>query len=248
MTYKDHYTYRDMEHSKKIMAQIIYDKYEPQSIVDVGCGNGALLEEILLLDNDIKCQGYDYSPYIDYRSHGNLAITKLNLENMDDVLQLIKFNNSLSKKQFDLGICLEVAEHLDILYSSLLIDFLCSLSDTIIFSAALPMKYAKNNNHVNLQWPEYWQKLFWAHGFIGMISIRNKFLQNNVADAYCETILTFIHSPTLTQYFEFEPIRETIHRRHYAIMNNRMLKDYLVHRYRKFWYNRFGAEIQKDQY
>lgn len=71
----------------------------------------------------------------------------------------------LIHKDFDNAIilCLEVAEHIEEKYADVLIDNLCKLGDTIIFSAAIP--FQGGNNHVNEQWQTYWAKKFYEKGF-----------------------------------------------------------------------------------
>ena len=67
-------------------------------------------------------------------------------------------------KRFDLAICLEVAEHLPVSAASGLIATLAAHSDAILFSAAPPGQTGQN--HINCQWPRYWQDLFNVHGYI----------------------------------------------------------------------------------
>ena len=66
-------------------------------------------------------------------------------------------------RQFDLVLCLEVAEHVEEIHAPTLIASLCRHSDTIFFSAAAPFQLG--DNHVNCQWPSYWQGLFNELGF-----------------------------------------------------------------------------------
>lgn len=66
-------------------------------------------------------------------------------------------------RQFDAALCLEVAEHLDEQHAPTLIDALTHHSDCVIFSAACPGQ--RGQNHINCQWPEYWQRLFNERGF-----------------------------------------------------------------------------------
>ena len=65
--------------------------------------------------------------------------------------------------EYDLCLCLEVAEHLHPSRAEPLVEYLCSLSDHVLFSAAIP--YQGGNGHINEQWQEYWAELFYANGF-----------------------------------------------------------------------------------
>jgi len=68
------------------------------------------------------------------------------------------------KRRFDVGMCLEVAEHLEPEYGKILIEILTKHADTILFSAACPGQ--PGQHHVNCQWPVYWQELFNHCGFV----------------------------------------------------------------------------------
>lgn len=91
--------------------------------------------------------------------------------------------------KFEYVLNLEVAEHIEERYADVLIDNLCSLGDTIIFSAAIP--YQGGNNHVNEQWQTYWEKKFNERGYYGVINseIRNN---KNVCLWYRQNIVIYI--------------------------------------------------------
>lgn len=75
----------------------------------------------------------------------------------------------LSRK-FDLVICLEVAEHLIESSASTLVESLCRHGENIIFSAAIPGQGGQN--HLNEQWPDFWQQKFAHHGYGCVDAIR----------------------------------------------------------------------------
>jgi hypothetical protein len=62
-----------------------------------------------------------------------------------------------------LVLCLEVAEHLEYLYADQLVDTLCALGDTILFSAAIPGQGGVQ--HYNEQWQSYWADKFALRNF-----------------------------------------------------------------------------------
>ena len=66
-------------------------------------------------------------------------------------------------RKFDLCICLEVAEHLRPHRAEGLVKMLCSLSDRVLFSAAIP--HQGGVGHVNEQWQSWWGRLFAENGF-----------------------------------------------------------------------------------
>lgn len=65
--------------------------------------------------------------------------------------------------KFDLCLCLEVAEHVSEGKADSLINYLCSLSDYVLFSAAIPNQ--GGTGHINEQWQTYWADKFYANGF-----------------------------------------------------------------------------------
>lgn len=67
------------------------------------------------------------------------------------------------RRTFDCVICLEVAEHMEEQSAKTLISSLCRHGDLIFFSAARPGQFGQN--HINCQWPSYWQGLFNDEGF-----------------------------------------------------------------------------------
>jgi SAM-dependent methyltransferase len=66
-------------------------------------------------------------------------------------------------RTFDCVICLEVAEHLCEQSAKTLISSLGRHGNLVFFSAARPGQFGQD--HINCQWPSYWQDLFNAEGF-----------------------------------------------------------------------------------
>jgi hypothetical protein len=65
--------------------------------------------------------------------------------------------------QFDLALCLEVAEHLDAPAGDQLVKTACSAAPVVLFSAAIPGQ--GGCGHVNEQWPAYWFERFERSGY-----------------------------------------------------------------------------------
>jgi SAM-dependent methyltransferase len=66
-------------------------------------------------------------------------------------------------REFDLCLCLEVAEHLPASRADGLIADLVALAPAVLFSAAAPDQ--GGTAHVNEQWPDYWIRRFEVHGW-----------------------------------------------------------------------------------
>lgn len=160
----------------------IVNLVKPKSVVDVGCGTGEFLsvfEEMGIRDY----LGIDGSWVLNQR----LRIPKdkflpMNLEEPQEL-----------SKTFDLAISLEVAEHLSADASEKFVKFLVSLSDYVLFSAAIP--FQGGVNHINEQWPEYWFRLFKKYNYVPIDIFRKEFWNNeDVAFWYAQNTFLYVHN------------------------------------------------------
>lgn len=130
-----------------------WDRYELNkvvSVIDVGCGVGSwhlgmgAKYDYYGIDHKVPKHRLQFpeSHYADYDLNSNTPFP---------------FN-----RKFDLAICTEVAEHLPESSAEKLVKLLCSLSDRVLFSAAIP--HQGGNGHLNEQWQPYWEKLFIQKG------------------------------------------------------------------------------------
>jgi SAM-dependent methyltransferase len=155
----------DSLRSAEVIVPILYELVQPQSVVDVGCGVGAWLSvfkkhgasRTLGIDGDyvprdqLLVEAHEFSP-VDLGSRFHLNET------------------------FDLAVCLEVAEHLPRGSARAFIDSITRLAPCVLFSAALPGQMGIN--HINLQWPDYWERLFHDAGFVSLDPIRPRIWQD----------------------------------------------------------------------
>lgn len=109
-------------------------------------------------------------------------------------------------KKFDLCICLEVAEHLKPESGDKLINYLTTLSNTVLFSAAIPGQ--GGTGHINEQWQTYWADKFHANGFGAEICYPVKDNQN-VDMWYRQNMILYrkgatgkVHNFILPEYYE----------------------------------------------
>jgi SAM-dependent methyltransferase len=95
------------------------------------------------------------------------------------------------KRKFDLAISIEVAEHLS---ENIAVEFIKTLtmaSDIVLFSAAIP--FQGGTNHINEQWPEYWNNIFQTFDYVAVDCLRKMFwTDNNIQDFYKQNILIYI--------------------------------------------------------
>lgn len=152
---KNKYIHIKEEHNTKaalIVVPELIKLYCPKSVVDVGSGLGTWLK--IFSDNGIDdILGYDGS----HLNFDNVLISKEKIVIQDLEKEII------SNRVFDLAISLEVAEHISPENAETFVKSICNLSQTIIFSAAIPQQGGQN--HLNEQWPSYWQKLFLKNGY-----------------------------------------------------------------------------------
>ena len=73
-------------------------------------------------------------------------------------------------REFELALCLEVAEHIPENCASSFISSIVAHTDTVLFSAACPEQ--PGQHHVNCQWPAYWQALFNRFDFVCADTVR----------------------------------------------------------------------------
>lgn len=133
---------------------VVLKYYAPRSLVDIGCGAGVYLKEFS--KRGLKdLLGLDGSPAA--REEFLLDKNKLVIF---DLAKKYTFN-----KKYDLGLCLEVAEHLRAEDADTLVETIAAASDNLIFTAAVPGQGPRSIGHINEQPPEYWLKKFENNGF-----------------------------------------------------------------------------------
>jgi SAM-dependent methyltransferase len=145
----------ESRNSAKYIVPIIKEWFEPNSIIDVGCGVGSWLDVWKNCKNGIEVTGID----TDFVDKSLLLIDVFNEYIEADL------NKKIPKtKKYDLAMCLEVAEHLDEKRADSFIEDLTDLSDIILFSAAIPGQ--EGTQHINEQFLKYWINKFNHNGYI----------------------------------------------------------------------------------
>lgn len=131
----------------------LFDLFKPDSVADIGCGTATLLYEFK--KRGVSIRGYD----------GKWANKELLYQNIlpKEFIECDLEKPLSEKSKVDLAVCLEVAEHLSSQRADGLVEDLTSISDIIIFSAAIPRQGGQN--HINEQWPEYWEGKFMSRGY-----------------------------------------------------------------------------------
>ena len=134
------------------IADSILNDFKAASVIDVGCGTGALLEA--LHERGCEVCGLEYAEAaLRYCRARQLDVAKFDLES--NVL-----NDS---RVYDVAVSMEVAEHLPGKVADRYVDLLTRLSPVVVFTAAPPGQGGAD--HVNEQPPSYWIRKFQQRGF-----------------------------------------------------------------------------------
>ncbi len=177
--------------SCEIIAPYIMDLLNPKSIVDIGCALGQWLYVFKKLGVK-KVLGID-GPHVPCeRRYIKEEFFEYDLNNCET----FKYN-----QKFDLALCLEVAEHLIDNKAEKFVDMICSLSDCIVFSAAIPGQTGEN--HFNEQYPDYWIKLFNKKGYKVLDPFRKKFWNTEVHWWYSQNMYLFVKGEIPNNLKEF---------------------------------------------
>lgn len=138
--------------SADAIATSITRRFEPRSLVDVGCGTGALLDAVRR--HGVSALGLERAAAARAICRGRGVVVR------DFDLEGDEYSGS---DRFDVAVCLEVAEHLPPRAGDRLVHLLCALSDTVVFTAATPGQ--GGTDHVNEQPHDYWIARFARLGF-----------------------------------------------------------------------------------
>lgn len=170
----------------QIIVPAIMDWIKPQSVIDAGCGLGTFLR-VFAQYGVTDFLGLDGSWVNKTLLEKNLPIDKFLEVDLEKGFRL--------DRKFDLAICLEVVEHLGEDSAENFIESLTIASDCILFSAGIPGQFGQN--HVNEQWPEYWQQKFETQGYEMLDILRPIFWENkDLARWYKQNIFLVIRKGT----------------------------------------------------
>ncbi len=177
----------------------LFNYYKPQSVIDIGCGIGTWLKvcQDLGIEN---IQGVDINTIesslllVPRESIRQLDLTKVPLGNNFDI-----------NSRYDFLICLEVAEHLEPTVSQDFIEFLTSLSDVIMFSAAIP--YQVGTNHINCKPFDFWIELFKKNGFKCLDLFRPRFMLDSSISSwwYSQNAFLYVRESKLKEIPVLQP-------------------------------------------
>lgn len=204
----------------------------PQSVVDFGCGDGALLQVwrdigakvVIGIDphgpEQWRVQTAEGRPCLGFDAHHFRM----------DLARPIGFEAKVG-----LACCLEVAEHLPVEAAPTLIDSLTQASDRVLFSAATPGQGGEG--HVNDQPPGYWMQMFQQRGFVMQDIVRWR-LPQEVSWWYRRNVRLFCRKGSEIELPPFELLMPSYGQ------NDRGQKLHLQLQERMRWLNTRGLKVQ----
>jgi hypothetical protein len=135
--------------SARRYASILSAFFQPQSVVDLGCGRGTWLKAFKEIGAK-RLVGYDGT----WNSQDQMIDSEISFKSAD----LNELIDTLPAARFDLAMSLEVAEHLRPSAAETFVQSLTNFADVVMFGAAYPNQ--GGDNHINEQPASYWARLF----------------------------------------------------------------------------------------
>lgn len=200
--------------SARIIVPILIQFVQPQSVLDVGCGQGAWLKAFQ--ENGIaRLSGLDG----DYVDRANFLIDARCFASVD------LRRGTLVTETFDLAVCLEVGEHLPMPASPGLVDLLTNAAPLVLFSAAIPGQGGVD--HINEQWPAFWRKLFAAHGYRRLDPIRRHIFQDQrIPGWYQQNIYLYASADAIARSLKLQAEEQRISHAEMELIHGHILARY----------------------
>lgn len=174
----------EFSYAAERVLRIVAESLPPiKSAVDVGCGTGYWLQTLRSNHRTETVKGID-GHWVDRRY---LKIPEEDFIEADMAIILPDM-----KRRFDLAISLEVAEHLPPQRAEDFVDYLTSLSDFVLFSAATP--FQGGTNHFNEQWQDYWADIFEEKRFVPFDIVRAKIWRDDkIQEHYRQNTILYVN-------------------------------------------------------
>jgi hypothetical protein len=158
----DHYT------QTRMVGEAIARVFQPKTVIDVGCGVGAMLEGVSsYMGGRVRCVGIEAPIAIERMKEGGSMHIPVEWYYAMDLRLLDRyipaFAKILPEARFDLAISCEVGEHLPPENSETLVRALAALSDTVVFSAAYPGQ--GGDQHIAERPFSWWISAFGRSGY-----------------------------------------------------------------------------------
>lgn len=200
--------------SARVIVPLVVKIVNPASVIDFGCGRGAWLS--VFLENGVETvRGVD-GVYVDKEK---LLIPRAMFAMGNLEVAVSGFG------QFDLAVCLEVVEHLSCQAALNLVCTLTESAPVVLFSGAIPGQ--GGTNHINEQWPQYWDRAFLGKQFHRIDAIRLEILSNsNVEWWYRQNIVLYASDSAIAGNEELRSRYEASRNCEFEIVHNSVLQKF----------------------
>lgn len=193
---------RTLHSATRVLDTVLKHIPAVKSAVDLGCGVGSWLS-VLQARGATDVLGMEGS-WVD---QAHLVIPKECFREAD-LTQPIKVD-----RKFDLAMSLEVGEHLPRQSAEGLVEALTSMSDYVVFSAAVPGQGGRQ--HINEQWQSWWAALFSKRGFQAWDVVRPEIWNDaSIPFWYRQNIILYIREGAehrMTQAAGVPPMMDLVH-------------------------------------
>ena len=168
--------------ASKVITESICRDLKPSSVIDLGCGTGALLAE--LAKRGVDTMGLEYSDAaVEIARARNVNVRKFD----------VRFDSVETLGRFDVVCCTEVAEHVPGKFAARLVGSVTSLARIAVFTAATPGQGGVD--HVNEQPHDYWIEKFAKAGYDfdsqRSAAWRAEWRQAGIQDWYWKNVMIF---------------------------------------------------------
>lgn len=162
-----------------------------RSMIDIGCGTGAWLAAAgeLGVADTIGVDGAYVNPDQLEIPRDRFIAADLTALKADGLGAMPR----MAGRRFDVAMSVEVAEHLPEASAAGFVALLTSLSDVVLFSAAIP--FQGGVAHLNEQFPSWWARHFARHGYMALDLIRDRVWDDTSVEWwYRQNALLFVAS------------------------------------------------------
>jgi hypothetical protein len=180
--------------SAEAALRFILARKRVSSVADIGCGVGTWLK--VARDLGISTGlGYD-GPWVSTES---LLIPR-------EMFVVHNLSAPITGgRRCELVISTEVGEHLEACSAEALVSSLVGFGGAILFSAAIPDQ--GGTGHVNERWPEYWSRLFGAHGYLPCDVLRPFLWDRDDVDYwYAQNLILYVRHGAADWFHAFSSV------------------------------------------
>lgn len=188
------------------------------SILEIGAGQGSWVSEAIDFFNASKKNslGID-GKWAQQWFPNDVPFAGIDLS-MPEIL-----NECVSGKKYDLGICVEVCEHLSTVSAKKVVDALASQCSVVIFGAALTGQFGQG--HQNCRSHYYWANLFLKRSYLCFDIFRSKLWTDLLVKPwYAQNTYLFAPKGLMKSSFFNNQFFDEIHP---AVANNGMIRNKL---------------------